>query len=113
MLLPVIVGIDTLGVEQRRRDIFGGMGFFGGQPPSPDSEADGRARVLNVPSRIDITILEPITHVVVARTWSKPDGTWRVSYLNPTMQFMVVGTDRSRRVNSAIQDWVYPDPLDI
>lgn len=87
------------------------MGLLGGGIPSGD-DADGRARVLNVPARIDITVLEPITFAVVARTWSRPDGTWQVPYLNEAMQFMVIGTDRSKQVNSAIQDWVYPAPME-
>lgn len=97
---------------QRRADAYGGAGFLGGLAPNLDVEPDGRARVLNALARIDITVLEPITFAVVARTWSRPDGTWQVPYLNETMQFTVIGTDRSRQVNSAIQDWVYPAPME-
>lgn len=98
--------------SQERMDAFGGSGRIGGLEPGVDDDGDGRARVLNVPARIDITVLEPITFTVVARTWSRPDGTWQVPYLNESMQFMVIGTDRSRQVNSAIQDWVYPAPME-
>lgn len=104
-------GLRSLN-SQERRDAFGGVGLLGGYLPDPAIDVDGRARILNVPARIDITVLEPITFAVVARTWSRPDGTWQVPYLNEAMQFMVIGTDRSKQVNSAIQDWVYPAPME-
>lgn len=112
MQFDLIAGLACLSASQVRSDVFGGTGFLGGQGAvSGGVEADGRARVLNVPARIDITVLEPVTFTVVARTWSKPDGTWHVPYLDTAQRFMVIGTDRSRQVNGAIQDWVYPAPM--
>lgn len=102
-------GAGLLGGDAGGR-AFGGNGYLAGEDSAAD--VDGRARVLNVPARIDITVLEPVTFTVVARTWSRPDGTWQVPYLNEAMQFMVIGTDRSKQVNSAIQDWVYPAPME-
>lgn len=109
-MVELLPKIHTLYAGQRRRNSFGGLGCLAGSNGGTD--ADGRARVLNVPSRIDITVLEPITCTVVARTWSRPDGTWQVPYLDTAQQFTVIGTDRSKQVNSAIQDWVYPAPME-
>lgn len=110
------MNINVLGravlIERGRHDAFGGLGVLAGASPNADLEDDGRARVMNVPARIDITVFEPNTYVVVARTLSRPDGTWQVPYLNESMQFTVIGTDRSKQVNSAIQDWVYPAPME-
>lgn len=112
MRVSLIPGFIDLCVDDTRRDRFGGAGRLGGGIGDLTEAQDGRARVLNVPSRIDITVLEPITFTVVARAWSRPDGTWQVPYLNESMQFMVIGTDRSKQVNSAIQDWVHPAPME-
>lgn len=110
MATELLLGYPTLGVERANKTRFGGDGELAGSNGGPD--ADGRARVLNALARIDITVLEPITFTVVARTWSRPDGTWQVPYLDTAQQFTVIGTDRSRQVNSAIQDWVYPAPME-
>ena len=110
-MFALIGSIPTLAVEDGRRDRFGGSGFLGGTAPASPDGPDGRARILNVPARIDITVMEPVTHEVVARTWSSPDGTWRVPYLNVDLQFTVIGTDRGQQVNSAIQDWIRPAPM--
>lgn len=112
MTAEVLFGYPAVVVEAANRTRFGGTGELGGVAPADADDADGRARVINVPARVDITVLEPITFTVVARTWSRPDGTWRVPYLNESMHFMVIGTDRSKQVNSAIQDWVLPAPME-
>lgn len=113
MAVDLIPDVPLLFAMQRRTDAFGGLGYLGGDTASVDqADQDGRARILNALARIDITVLEPITFTVVARTWSRPDGTWRVPYLDTEQQFTVIGTDRSKQVNSAIQDWVYPAPMD-
>jgi hypothetical protein len=110
-MFGLIAGMPALMIEIGRLDRFGGDGYLAGTLPSAPDGPDGRARILNVPARIDITVLEPITHEVVARTWSRPDGSWRVPYLSTDLQFTIIGTDRSGQVNSAIQDWIYPAPM--
>lgn len=86
------------------------MGRLAGDPPQ--GEQDGRAKIMNVPAHVEITILEPITYWVVARTVSKSDGTWEVRYLDPAQRFTVIGADWGMGTNSAIQDWVQPAPLE-
>lgn len=99
--------------DKVNRTRFGGLGRLGGDlPPEPGSDSDGRAKVMNVPSRVEITVLEPLTYEVVARTVSRADGTWEVVYLNPALEFTVIGLDRNKSVNSAIQDWVMPVPME-
>lgn len=97
-------------VNPARRDQFGGAGYLSGSIPV--GEDDGRAKILNEPARVQITVLEPITCVVVARTVSKENGTWYVPYLDTAQRFTVLGSDWSMGVNSAIQDWVQPHPMD-
>lgn len=109
MLVEVTPGIQAIA-DQVRRDAYGGHGWLGGSLPS--GEHDGRAKIMNVPSRVQITVLEPVTYALVARTVSRPDGTWRVLYLDPERRFVVIGADWSMSVNSAIQDWVQPAPMD-
>ncbi len=111
MAYELLAHVLLLAAEQANHTAFGGTGYLGGDAPTEEGEADGRARILNVPARVDITVFEPNTYQVVARTWSKPDGSWRVPYLNTELQFTVVATDRLKRANSAIQDWVYPAPM--
>lgn len=109
MQLEVSPGIYAV-VGEVRRDAFGGLGWLGGSLPA--GENDGRAKIMNVPGRVQITVLEPKTFTVVARTVSRADGSWQVRYLDPARRFTVVGTDWSMGVNSAIQDWVQPHPMD-
>jgi len=109
MIFELIPGVHAT-IHPGRRDRFGGNGVIGGSPPTGD--ADGRAKILNAPARVQITVLEPTTFSVVARTVSKEDGTWRVPYLDTSQRFTVIGTDWSMAVNSAIQDWVQPHPMD-
>lgn len=109
MYFEVSPGVDA-AADSFRKDRFSGSGYLGGELPV--GELDGRAKILNMPARIDVIVLEPVTCVVVARTTSAPDGTWRVRYLDPAQRFTVVGVDRRMRANSAIQDWVQPAQMD-
>lgn len=109
MRITISPGIVAIA-DPVRRDRFGGKGYLGGDAPA--GENDGRAKILNEPARVQVTVLEPITFEVVARTVSREDGSWRVWYLDPAQRFTVIGSDWSMGVNSAIQDWVQPHPMD-
>lgn len=98
--------------DRVNRTRFGGSGRLAGDAPDEVVEGDGRAKIMNVPGRVNISILEPISHVVVARTLSRDDGTWEVPGLNSSLPFTVIGTDHRGEVNSAIQDWVYPAEME-
>lgn len=89
---------------------FQGRGYLGGEAPltaDPD-EPDGRAKVLNVPSRVRIAVYERLSMVCVRSTISAPDGTWRVDYINPALRYVVIGFDDTGMQNAAIQDWITP-----
>lgn len=89
-----------------------GRGFIGGLPASGPGEADGLARVMNVPGVVRIRVYESRSGRLVAATTSAPDGAWRIDGLALNVPFRVIGMDPSRQVNSAIQDWVYAAPME-
>jgi hypothetical protein len=95
---------------QARSFIYRGFGYFAGEAPatSDPEDPDGRAKKVNVPSVVRIGIFERGSMICVADTVSKPDGTWRVEYLNPDIFYTVIGFDDAGLVNAAIQDWVQP-----
>lgn len=109
MKIEISPGYDAVA-DRQRRDRFGGQGYLGGSLPVGDD--DGRAKVLNVPSQVQIMVLEPVSCVVVARALSEADGSWRVNYLDTAQRFTVIGADWEMGVNSAIQDWIQPHPMD-
>lgn len=98
--------------DRANRTVFGGLGRLAGDPAQSSEENDGRAKILNTPGRVDIVLLEPGTYQVVARTTSREDGTWQIAFVDTEQQFTVIGVDPMRAVNSAIQDWVYPAPME-
>ena len=87
-----------------------GNGYFAGEPPatSDPDDPDGRARILNVPSRVRVFVYEIGTMLCVAETMSAADGTWQVICLDPTLFYTIIGRDGRGLNNAAIQDWVQP-----
>ena len=69
-------GVGAVADPLDRRE-WGGMGRLAGDLPQGDQ--DGRAKIVNVPAHVEITILESSTYWVVARTVSKSDGTWEMN----------------------------------
>lgn len=105
---------DLLGlIDATRSDWVRGAGFFAGLAPDPDDpdQVDGRFRILNVPSRGKIVVFERGSMLPVASTMSDTDGTWRIEWLNPLHDFIVLGFDDSGAQNAAVQDWVRPEPM--
>jgi hypothetical protein len=90
-----------------------GRGYFAGQAPDPadPDSVDGRFRILNVPSRGNVVVFERGSMFPVASTYSAADGTWRIEWLDPTRDFIVIGFDNTGAQNAAIQDWVRPEPM--
>lgn len=87
-----------------------GKGYLAGEvPPDPNpDELDGRTKILNVPSRIRVVVLDRRSLFCVASTISGEDGTWRAENLSLTQQFMVLGINGAGNVNAAVQDCVTP-----
>ncbi|MBH1779514.1 hypothetical protein I5W36_23240 [Stenotrophomonas maltophilia] len=91
----------------------GGDGFLGGN--APEGEDDGRAKIMNVPSRVYIQVYamqDAVTFQYLASVLSGPDGVWRLQGIDRTVKYRVIGTDVAGRVNSAIQDWVVPAKME-
>lgn len=44
----------------------------------------------------------------IAETISASDGTWLVEWLDPQVDYTVIGWDGTGVQNAAIQDWVKP-----
>lgn len=101
----------------------GGRGYLAGEAPAdpldPDSP-DGRTRVLGALARVKLVVLDGVTRRVVTQTVSASDGTWRIDGLDPNVRFLVlfindgayelvVGAE-THKVNSFVQDWIYPEP---
>lgn len=106
---------DRLGLHDDPRNYrFLGNGYFAGEPavdPDDPDSPDGLARILNVPTRVKIIVLEHGSWLVVASTISGADGSWRIDWLDPNRYYTVLGIDGAAAVNSAIQDWVKPAPM--
>lgn len=97
----------------RDRGPFGGDGYLGGDPPSEDH--DGRARIMNAPSRVLVQIhamRDAADIQYVASVLSGPDGVWRLEGIDRSLRYRVIGVDLHGEVNSAIQDWVMPARID-
>lgn len=104
---------DVMGlIDATRSDWVRGAGYFAGLAPDPGDpdSLDGRFRKLNQPSAGRIVVLERRSLLPVAHTLSAADGTWRIDWLNPALQFVVLGFDDRGTVNAAVQDWVSPEP---
>ena len=94
---------------------YAGYGYIGGNAPaSNDPDApDGRAKKMNVPARVRINVLDRATLKVIASTLSASNGTWRIEYLSPSYDYLVIGQDDLGQVNAATQDWVRTAPMDL
>jgi hypothetical protein len=103
-----------VGLESTPRMHVRGNGYFAGESPAVPSDPespDGRARILNVPSRVRVVIYER-GMLPVAEVLSAADGTWRVDHLDRSLPFTICGfVGESVGVNAAIQDWVRSAPM--
>lgn len=92
---------------------FAGRHYVGGVAPDEGvaDAPDGRAKILNVPSRVRIVVMERSSMTVVGATVSKPNGTWSLEFLSVDFDYIVLGLDDRGRVNGAVQDWVKPAPM--
>ena len=100
----------VMGLTGSPNERFKGKGQLGGSPlpiPNPDG-LDGRARILNVPSRIRIKVFERRSMVCVGATMSALDGTWSVGRLDTARRYVIIGFDGAGMVNADIQDWIQP-----
>jgi hypothetical protein len=103
-----------------------GYGFIGGWPPpdpNPDGY-DGRAKVMNVPSAMRITVHDASAPLapILRQAWSRTDGTWHIGAL-PTEtrllvmfwndgQYTTVVGGETHPLNSFAQDHIHATPYD-
>lgn len=103
--------------DASRFDQYRGSGFLAGLAPTsgnPQDPAsvDGRFRILNVPTRGRIVVLDQASLAPVVSVRSNADGTFRVDYLDTARDFVVLGfDDRAGGQNVAGQDRVRPVPM--
>lgn len=97
-----------IGLLSQRSVEWLGDGFVAGEAPADAESPDGRFRILNVPSRGRIVVLDRSSLSVVAATLSAADGTWRIAGLDRTRRYVVAGFDDRGTTNMASQDWIEP-----
>lgn len=104
---------DLIGVLDATRSArLRGAGYFAGEAPDPSNpdSVDGRFRILNVPSRGRVVAYERGSMIPAAHALAAADGTWRIDWLDPARDYIVIGYDDTGAQNAAIQDWVRPEP---
>lgn len=82
---------------------FSGAGYIAGESP-------GLVTVNDVPSAREVEIRHRRTRIIVATTFSAPDGTYRIDNLNPDQEFDVIARDWSGTYNDVIVSRVKPQP---
>ena len=100
-------------IKRSRRSVIGmparvpsGTGYLSGEFPGGTTTVEG------VPTQAEVRVLwrgpagHPSDGVLVAKTQSAPDGTWRVEGLNPNLRYDVVG--RKDGFNDVIVSNVQP-----
>ena len=105
--------ITSEPIKRGRRSVIGmparipsGAGYLSGEFPSGTTTVEG------VPTQAEVRVLwrgpagHPADGVLVAKTQSAPDGTWRVDGLNPDLRYDVVG--RKGGFNDVIVSNVQP-----
>lgn len=100
-------GYDTRGrgLPQHSRNIhFGGAGVIAGsvKEKAPQSGNSNRPLVRRV------QLFSTQTNLLVAETWSAPDGSYRFELLDPDQCFTVVAHDHERHYRAVIADQLRP-----
>lgn len=81
---------------------FAGAGFVAGLMPA------GLVTVATAPGAREVEVRHRASRVVVARTFSATNGTYRIDGLDPAQQFDVIGRDWSGTYNDVIVSRVRP-----
>lgn len=91
---------------------FGGNGFIAGKmPAAPGPGAlDGRVTRQGTPTAARVTAIHRQTKITVAETWSAPDGTYQLDFLDPSQEYVVIAWDHLGEYNAVIRDRIRPKP---
>ncbi len=106
-------GVKFMGMRRSQIAAYAGRGYIGGDLPAtadPD-EPDGRAKILNVPSRVRVMAYDRSTMRCLGQAISQPNGSWRIEHVREDIAYVVIGFDDRGQVNAAIQDWIRPEPM--
>jgi len=95
----------VLGFVSYSRARFGGAGYIAGEAP------DGLLTVNTAPARRELEVRHRLTRTLIATTFSKADGTYRVGDLDPNEEFDVIARDYTSTYNDVIVSRVKPKPV--
>ncbi|MFV2030502.1 hypothetical protein [Neisseria sp. S1] len=79
----------------------GGKGLIGGVSP-------GIVTVGGKPARRKIVLIDKKTMKMRRYVWSAPNGTWKMTRLNPNLDFIVLALDYSKQYEPVAYDYVRP-----
>jgi len=82
---------------------FNGPGYVAGETP-------GLVTVNSVPSARFVFATHRKSHKVAASAFSNADGTYRLEFLNPDLEYDIIGRDWSGTYNDVIVSRVRPKP---
>jgi hypothetical protein len=82
---------------------FSGHGYIAGETP-------GLVTVNSVAAGRELEVRHRVTRQVVAITFAKPDGTYRIDGLDPNQEFDLIGRDYTGTYNDVIVSRVTPQP---
>ena len=88
--------------DRSSRARYGGAGYIAGEAP------DGLLTVNTAPARREIEVRHRLTRTLIATTFSKSDGTYRVSDLDPNGEFDVFACDYMGTYSDVIVSRVRP-----
>lgn len=71
----------------------------------------GKVTIEGAPASRKVRLFDARSALVVASTWSAPDGSYRFDWLDPTKEYLVVARDHLRQFNAVITDWVRPESM--
>ena len=94
----------VLGFVSYSRARFGGAGYIGGDGPT------GLVTFNSAPAAREVEVRHRLTRTLMATTFSKPDGTYRVGDLDPNDEFDVIARDYTGTYNDVIVSRVKPYP---
>jgi hypothetical protein len=68
----------------------------------------GTTTINNVPGARVVRLFHKKTAVLVAQTWSAPDGAYSFTGLDPSAEYFAVAHDHLRTYNAVVQDMLTP-----
>jgi hypothetical protein len=70
---------------------------------------EGTVTIEGAPSARKVRLFDLRTGLLIAQTWSRPDGAYRFDYLDASRDYFVLSHDHIRQFNAVIADGVQPE----